>query len=1337
MRRRDVRRKIPVTYSNGAVASVEGSALVRIQMDDPDWATVHNLMILPLPGDFDAVLGLDFLRAHHGLVGYPDGTQPVMDLSKIGLRFPLRQEMAPENLNVLDTSIEGLEPELLTDEAGTLAGEPSSMVSDVANGAEAYVFMLRTSKSDTEVMGISAAGEAFNFVKAAGAEEASNLREMLDGLERAIDETSLPTSDLHEIATREDNVAWELSPELTAAKEQLIKMFTDRGLFTEPSIDSVQVRDHMVDPLRLTPEGNANPPYSPARRLNASKLEALKRYLDELLARGFIRPSSSSFGAPVLLVVKADGSFRFTVDYRALNSVLQLDRFGLPRQDQILQEVANAGATCFSAVDAFHSFWQVRLRESDVHKTAMTTPYGLYEWLVCPQGLATSPSTLQRVITDALGDAVGKYCAVYVDDVLIYSRSPEEHVQHLQLVFERLHSAQIRLKLKKCQFFMRSLEYLGLRLTAGGTSPTTDKLRQLLEFPKPESKNDVKSLLGVVSWLRDYVPHVATWMAPLQELANSRQPWTPDTWSAQHQHCLKVLVHLLTSEPVLRTPVAGQPFAIMTDASDYAMGCVLMQQDDPTNASSRWHPVAYHSKGFKPRVRHVSATDREMSAIIEAVKKWQHLLADQPKLTIFGDHKPLSYYRTMDLSQGHQLILRQLDRLEALRTEIVYVTAKEVAMADLLSRDRRLKPMLAEDVALQHPALRFATIICTTAILTRRRAALLQRGEGGDGEAASKSGQEDDDTATNADGEATADHEAAEETADYDEDDHWEALDDIGEDDKHAAQPLDELTDRSEIRQLQLDTQSSTLWAAAGDEARQRGLSKAGGLLYYNDPQGRRRLFLPTDSWQLRALREAHDSPSAGHLGTKRTEDRLTRHFWWPTLKRDVRQHTRSCTVCLTTKPGRGHMGALSPMGIPFRLFSQVAMDYVSIPGGGPFKSALVICCTLAKTIRIFPIEPDVEVDLAEDKIAPAAQQAAKLYFEHIWKFFGMPRKIISDRDPRFTSAFWQALWKLAAVHLNMSTSGYPQTDGQSERSIRTVVQMLRAYADKHTDWHEFAPQLEYAYNDAVHEATGFSPFELMYGQSPHTPLQLLLGEAEDDRSGAGRVVRGMRDRLVQARAAIRLQQQKRQREYDRTVIKDRVKVGDWVLIRNRDRVHKLQPLWVGPFKAVGVKGKVVTLERAGRRFAKVNMAVCRLLPPAQPGSEVIRQLQVRLHTDDDGDEFHALEALTDVGWEPALSVLLRGHHHAWTQVMDRVRSLRGMRWGADAVGTLITKNWKGHGPTEALVIEYDGPAQSRDEACYRVLYADGDDEDLFEGEFERLRRAFLRTPLPSVAATA
>ena len=1316
MRRRDVRRNIPVTYSNGAVASVEGSALAHIQMDDPDWATVHSLMILPLPGDFDAVLGLDFLRAHHGLVGYPDGIQPMMDLSKIGLRFPLRQETTPEQVNVLDT-------ELLNTEADTPAGEPSSMVQDVAEGAEAYIFMLRTSESNTEVMGTSAHGEAFNFVKAAGAEEASNLREMLDGLERAIDETSLPTSDLHEIATREDNVAWKLSPELTAAKEQLIKLFTDQGLFTEPSIDSVQVRDHMVDPLRLTPEGNANPPYSPARRLNASKLEALKRYLDELLARGFIRPSSSSFGAPVLLVVKADGSFRFTVDYRALNSVLQLDRFGLPRQDQILQEVANAGATCFSAVDAFHSFWQVRLRDSDVHKTAMTTPYGLYEWLVCPQGLATSPSTLQRVITDALGDAVGKFCAVYVDDVLIYSQNPEEHAQHLQLVFERLHAAQIRLKLKKCQFFMSSLEYLGLRLTAGGTSPTTDKLRQLLEFPKPESKNDVKSLLGVVSWLRDYVPHVATWMAPLQELANSRQPWTPDTWSAQHQHCLKVLVHLLTSEPVLRTPVAGQPFAIMTDASDYAMGCVLMQQDDPDNDASRWHPVAYHSKGFKPRVRHVSATDREMSAIIEAVKKWQHLLADQPRLVIFGDHKPLSYYRTMDLSHGHQLILRQLDRLEALRTDIVYVTAKEVAMADLLSRDRRLKPMLSTDAALQHPALRFATIFCT-AILTRRQAALLQRGEGGDGEGADKSGQEDEAADYEADEEVTA-------TADH------TALDDIGEDDTHEAQPLDELTDRSEIRQLQQDTQASTLWAAAGDEARQRGLSKAGGLLYYTDPQGRRRLFLPIESWRLRALREAHDSPSAGHLGAKRTEDRLTRHFWWPTLKRDVRQYTRSCTVCLTTKPGRGHMGALSPMGIPFRLFSQVSMDYVSIPGGGPFKSALVVCCTLSKTIRIFPIEPDVDVDLTDDKVAPAAQQAAKLYFDNVWRFFGLPRKIISDRDPRFTSAFWQALWKLAAVHLNMSTPGYPQTDGQSERSIRTVVQMLRAYADKHADWHEFATQLEYAYNDAVHEATGFSPFELMYGQSPHTPLQLLLGEAEDDRSGASRVVKGMRDRLVQARAAIRLQQRKRQREYDRTVIKDCVKVDDWVLIKNRDRVNKLQPLWVGPFKAVDVKGKVVTLERAGRRFAKVNMSVCRLLPPAQPGSEMIRQVQVRLHADDEGDEFHALEVLTDVGWEPALPVLLRGHHHAWTQVMDRVRSLREMRWGAEAVGTLIMKNWKGHGPAEALVIEYDGPAQARDEACYRVLYADGDDEDLFEGEFERLRRAFLRTPPPSGAATA
>ena len=180
--------------------------------------------------------------------------------------------------------------------------------------------------------------------------------------------------------------------------------------------------------------------------------------------------------------------------------------------------------------------------------------------------MASSPSTLQRVLTKALGNLVGKCCAVYCDDVLIYSKDIKQHLKDLRAVLAKLSEAQLRLKEKKCKFCMTALEYLGVRLSGEGTRPTTTKIRQLISFHRPESYQDVKALLGVVSWLRGFIPHVATWMQPLQELANSRTPWTGTSWQPQHQRCLEVLVHLLISEPVLRTPDPRQPFAIMTDA---------------------------------------------------------------------------------------------------------------------------------------------------------------------------------------------------------------------------------------------------------------------------------------------------------------------------------------------------------------------------------------------------------------------------------------------------------------------------------------------------------------------------------------------------------------------------------------------------------------------------------------------------------------------------------------------------------------------------------------------------------------------------------------------------
>ena len=1383
----------PVTYSNGAQGRCEGFLNPTVCAQRPQLCATHPLFVIALPTDIKVVLGLDWLHAAGAHVNFSTftlqvgglawaladaGTVPPVRLNQIqpGLTSEAPQatgEPPPPPPPAAAASV----PDAPVPGADPAAMDPDAALEHVEAGGEAYMLWVETGDAPVDsapatsrrrrrrvrgrrratrggaplglpprargaaqvraaraaaaaftpvsapsppppspsqdaragppilrVHGAHAAGDGdaasylrLNMVRAVDDARAAEIRALLDGVRTAADIEEMPAADIARLEDMVDDVPCDLSPQLERLKEELREHHRARNGFDEPSLDSVKPRDELVQPLRITKAGQDNPPYEPPRRLNAAKLEALRKYLQELLARGFIKPSSSSFGAPVLLVVKSDGTFRFTVDYRALNSVLEMDRFGLPRQDQILEQVRHAGAKVFSALDAFHSFWQVKLPEEDRHKTAMTTPFGLYEWTVCPQGLATSPSTLQRVLVDALGDLVGTICAVYVDDILIYSRTPEEHAEHLRLVLDALHRAQIRIKEKKCKLFYSSLEYLGVRLTGEGTSPTASKIRQLLDFPEPESRQDVRSLLGVVSWLRDYIPHVVTWMTPLQELANSKEPWGPESWQPSHRHCLQVLIHLLISEPVLRTPDPARPFAVMTDASQYALGCVLMQQasDDP---GSLWHPVAYHSKAIKPRKQHRSATDREMMAIIEGVRKWEHLLADQTHVTIFGDHKPLSHYRTMDLSSGHNLILRQLDRLEALRSDIVYVTGKEVALADLLSRDARYRQLEAEldGSGLQHPVLRFGLVEGPTT----EHLVHLPFGV-----------QPASDLSSAAVGPELGLFLIADWTSD-------ESLDRL-----RSAQAKSEL--------------ATSAKPATGDVAQDNGVVRgADGLLWHVSADKRRRLFLPTADFRQLALVEAHDVPSAGHLGHQRTYERLDRYYWWPTIKKDVREYCRTCAVCLATKPGRKHMGALQPLPIPFRKWAYVSMDFVSIPGNGLYKSAMVVCDMLTKRIRVFPSQERLELD-EQGRESLSAKQAAELYFDGTWRHgAGVPSRIVSDRDPRFTSHFWQELWSLQGTKLNMSTAGYPQTDGQTERSIRSFVQMLRAYASElGADWHLAVGKLEYAYNDSVHEATGYTPFELEFGQHPHAALQWWLHrETTGTSTGAAAFVKDMRDRLDRARVLVKEHQAKRVAEYQRGVVKQTVSAGDWVFVANRARRHKLDPIWTGPFRVSAVQGKVVSIERAGRKLAKVNMSVCRLFPPRVDFNDNrLSALRTVPHAEE--EDVWVLEGRTATGaWLPVSSFPERdvaGWPSVWvtlSEVVDEdVARSSTLLWREESLGTKVLRTFPGGNTVEAVVVEFDLPACLKEEASYYIVHADGDDEDIGEGEFERDRQAYLK----------
>jgi hypothetical protein len=370
---------------------------------------------------------------------------------------------------------------------------------------------------------------------------------------------------------------------------------------------------------------------------------------------------------------------------------------------------------------------------------------------------------------------------------------------------------------------------------------------------------------------------------------------------------------------------------------------------------------------------------------------------------------------------------------------------------------------------------------------------------------------------------------------------------------------------------------------------------------------------------------------------------------------------------------------------------------------------------------------------LAPERIQQTAELAAQLYIDNIWSQFGFPTRIVSDRDPRFTSAFWQTLWRTVGTKLNMSTAGYPQTDGQSERSIRTFVQMLRCYArDYLHDWHKAVPFLEYAYNDSVHASTGYTPFFLETGQHPLLPMQLWTAQVTGSTS-AQQSITEMRERLLKARAAVQASQREQARVYNRKVHKRSVTVGDYVFVKNRDRKTKLEALWVGPFVVKEKRGKVVTVDWSGRRLGKVNESQCKLFPLREEyGIPQITELRAVQHRDESEEAgVVVLEVgLADGQWVPAIDLIRQQREQAWQPLADHVDETRratGLRLGSDALGCKVITLFPGYGPTLGMVIEYDAPEGARDGLCYRILYPDGDTEDISEVKYRRQRKEFLK----------
>lgn len=992
--------------------------------------------------------------------------------------------------------------------------------------------------------------------------------------------------------------------------EHLKQEFSD--VFSEPTLNVYETTT--PECIRVAPD--ATPPNTPPFRLSLSERREVESQVKDLLSKGFIEPSGSSYGAPVLFVPKPDGSWRMCIDYRALNKITTRNKYPLPRIDDLMDNLS--GATCFSSLDLTSGYYQIALHPGDCEKTAFNTHIGKYEYKVLPMGLTNAPSVFQSVMNRIFQPMLNKGVCVYLDDILVYSRNEGEHFERLRQVFTILREHNLKLKARKCDFFRHELKFLGHIISANGIKPDPAKVAVVQEWPVPCSVFEVRSFLGLANYFRKYIQGYSSIALPLTNIlkgldkqekkgkasrwrklsadeanrirTNFQAKWTPACEQAFNQ-----IKQALISAPVLALPDFEKPFELVADACQTppAIGAVLLQEG---------RPCAYISRKLNDTEANYSVSDIEMLAVIHALKEWRCYLYGA-RFNIVTDHKPNTYLdepksihvskrraRWLDISSSYDYTWVYRPGRVNVADPISRAPQHFFHLCSLTSRMHGLSGDMGESCTLgnscqsgqshsvSHGALRTGSKPqppsdpnhWTLCILTRASAAQCgglapgqssvvarseqirtPRKEAYSADAAYTTPDPDVGANSNIGSPSTTSHEVINDAT-------TASPYPAGMEDERAVGKyiIKNFVERL-IRGYQKDD-----WVASPEISFLRLRKDNEGLYWTQD----NKLVVPDyDGLRDECLEAVHDHPYSGHKGVRKTLQLAERSFFWPRIRADAQSYCRNCDSCQRIKAVRQRpAGLLKPLDISGRRWESVSLDLITdLPKSAGGKDAIVVFVDrLSKMVHVAATTKQV-----------TAAQLAVIYENAVFKHHGIPQNIVSDRDPRFTSQFWQELNRLLGTDIRMSSARHAQSDGQTENVNGVLEDTIRHYVGPfQTDWEERLPSAEFAINNSWHESIRNTPFMLNYGQNPDTPtIAFLRGR----NPGVNQFVGKWSEQLQRAKQCLQNAQQRQKLYADKKRRPMTYHVGDQVLLSvkhfniRKEVAKKLAPRYVGPFKVI------------------------------------------------------------------------------------------------------------------------------------------------------------------------
>ena len=889
------------------------------------------------------------------------------------------------------------------------------------------------------------------------------------------------------------------------------------------------------------------PPAQKAYFSTPIKQEAMDKIIRELTDASLIRPSFSPYAAPALLVAKKDASWRMVVDYKRLNSITIKDNYPLPNMERTIQ-LLGRGYRYFSKLDMKSGFWQIPIKEENKHKTAFVTPNGLFEWNVLAQGLKNSPPSYQRVMAEVLSEC-RQFALVYIDDIVIFSRTREEHFEHLNKILSLLLSRNFQLNPPKCEIFHEEIDYLSHSVSRIGVKPTDDKIRVIRDLPEPTTLAQANKFIGGLSWYRKFLPMFATIAAPILAITNLTKPNRKKfQWNDPQHDAFVQLKQLMISQPqFLDFPDDDHPVILTTDASKVGIGGTLQQVINGETKN-----LYYHSQVTSPTQRRYSPIELEALAIWMCFQRMRSYLLGR-SIIIYTDHCPLCNMMTSSVKN------RRVDRISVLLQEyniekIIHIKGQHNCLADYLSRHpihRDDDEIFTEDYGIsvlfseEPPTAVFVSdqeTLTLNAVVTRSKTRQNRQRERERDVQPNSSVESDDPSKDNpVDSSAPSSIQSC-------------------------------VSDAFDIRQIKIEQSKDPVIQGLIEKIRQQ--TSVDSFVLHEvilcklrtqsspDNEGRRLIYIPTSMIDS-LLKAYHSHPLSGHFGILRTYLKLKENFWWPGMRDSVTRYVKACLPCQQFNVSRikkpGHLCPIEPPEGPFQI---IGIDYC-----GPFKrtpreNQYVLCITDYFTRWIIALAlPDCS----------AKTTAEAIFNEYICRY-GVPVTVLSDKGTHFNNQLMDAMAKLVGFNHVFSTVYNPQSNGLVERFNATFVPQLTKLHDReNNNWDEYLSPVVFAYNTGSHATIEYSSFQLQFGREARLPsdqpaVQYVFHRPVDYYS---QLQKSLSIIHQHARARIVSSQTRYKQRYDHHRSDPQYEINDQVLTRVHGTRSKLDPRYSLILKSV------------------------------------------------------------------------------------------------------------------------------------------------------------------------